>query len=548
MAIKDLVGYLNPTATPQSEPIPGREAEMTRNEAGGYGFSVDDWGRLDRWLILGTEGGTYYADERSVTLDNAAALRRCIAADGPRTVARIAEISAAGRAPRNDPAILALALCAKTGDDATRRAAYDAMPKVCRIGTHLFSFAEAIQAMGGWGRGARRAVGNWYTDKEPDQLAYQLVKYRQRGGWSHRDLLRLSHPTAEGPQTTGLLAWVAQRDKVMADGGAPAAGHLPEIVQGFEAIQRETNPKAAAALITRYGLPRECVPTELLNEPVVWEALLTKMPLTAMIRNLGNMTKLGVVKPFSAGTSAVVAALSDAEHLRKSRVHPMAILLALKTYSGGHGLRGSGEWSPVSQVTDALDAAFYAAMGNVVPTGKNHLLAVDTSGSMGAAYGQGYYYGPLCCGFPIAPAEAAAAFALICTKVEPNHLIIGFDTTIHQLNISPSMRLDAATREVLKHGGGTDCSIPFKFAAYEKLPIDAFVTFTDNATWAGTQHPAQALKAYRKAVNPKARSICAAFTATATSIADKADPLSLDCVGLDASMPEVMRSFVAEGF
>jgi 60 kDa SS-A/Ro ribonucleoprotein len=534
MGVQSYLGHMNPVATPQTQPVAGREAEMVRNDAGGYTFAVDDWTRLDRWLILGSDGGTYYADERTTTLDNAQVLRACIAADGLRTVARIVEISDAGRAPRNDPAILALALCAKTGDEQTRKAAYVAMPHVCRIGTHLFSFAEAVQSLGGWGRGARRSVGRWYTERDPDSLAYQLVKYRQRNGWTHRDLLRLSHP-----RPNGLLAWAAGKDPQSQGEYA-----LPRVVEGFAAIQATTDPKQAAALILEYDLPREAVPTELLNEPAVWEALLAKMPLTAMIRNLGNMTKLGVVKPFSEGTAKVVSDLGNAERLRKSRVHPMAILFALKTYASGQGIKGASTWSPVSQVVDALDAAFYASMGNVAPTGKRHILGVDTSRSMGG----GYYYGSTISGYPMAPVEAAAAMALVTASVEPNTLILGFDTRIFQLNISPRMRLDAAVRECAKGGGGTDCSLPYRLAEQEKLQADAIVVYTDNQTWAGNQHPAQALASYRRTVNPQARSVCAAFTAVGYSIGDKEDPLSLDCVGLDASIPELIRSFVAGDF
>ena len=95
-------------ATPQREPLLGT-AQMP-NSAGGYAWAVDDWTRLDRFLVLGSEGGSYYATERALTAENASAVLRCIAADGPRAVRRIVEISEAGRAPKNDPAIFALAL------------------------------------------------------------------------------------------------------------------------------------------------------------------------------------------------------------------------------------------------------------------------------------------------------------------------------------------------------------------------------------------------------------------------------------------------------
>lgn len=38
--------------TPQTEAIPGREHEMTRNNAGGVAFTADAWIRLERWLLL----------------------------------------------------------------------------------------------------------------------------------------------------------------------------------------------------------------------------------------------------------------------------------------------------------------------------------------------------------------------------------------------------------------------------------------------------------------------------------------------------------------
>ena len=54
----------NRQVTPQSRPIPG--STQVANSAGGYSWQVDDWTRLDRFLILGAEGGTYYIGERDL--------------------------------------------------------------------------------------------------------------------------------------------------------------------------------------------------------------------------------------------------------------------------------------------------------------------------------------------------------------------------------------------------------------------------------------------------------------------------------------------------
>jgi 60 kDa SS-A/Ro ribonucleoprotein len=124
MAMK-MTKYFNFKRTPQNASLQG--ATQVLNSAGGYVFPVDCWKRLDRFLILGSEGGSYYASERALSLDNAKAIVACVEKDGVRVVNRILEISEAGRAPKNDPAIFALAVCAKLGDEPTRKAAHAAL-------------------------------------------------------------------------------------------------------------------------------------------------------------------------------------------------------------------------------------------------------------------------------------------------------------------------------------------------------------------------------------------------------------------------------------
>ena len=41
--------------TPQSQPLP--DSTQVKNSAGGYAWAVDDWVRLDRFLVLGCDCG-----------------------------------------------------------------------------------------------------------------------------------------------------------------------------------------------------------------------------------------------------------------------------------------------------------------------------------------------------------------------------------------------------------------------------------------------------------------------------------------------------------
>jgi 60 kDa SS-A/Ro ribonucleoprotein len=177
--------------TAQNEPADPRQVT---NAAGGYTFMVDEHARLHRFLTLGTEGGTYYTNARELTRDNAEVVFRAAATDPVGLVRQIVEVSTAGRAPQQNPALFALAIAASADDVDGRRAALAALPEVARTGTQLFLFACYVEQFRGWGPTLRKAVAQWYTEMPVDKLAYQLVKYRQREGWSHYDLLRLASP------------------------------------------------------------------------------------------------------------------------------------------------------------------------------------------------------------------------------------------------------------------------------------------------------------------------------------------------------------------
>lgn len=555
--------HVSTKQTPQSEVIPGKP--MVQNNAGGFVFSVDNWQRLDRFLILGSCGGSYYTTERKLTQENATAVVNCIKADGKRTVARIAEISDAGRAPKNDPAIFALALAATHGDDEVKREAFAALPKVCRIGTHLFQFAASCNELRGWGRGLRKAIANWYASKSADQLAYQVVKYQQRDGWSHRDLLRLSHPIVDNAAVQAVLRWAVRGSGGLGEvtfsrrvknekrpTNYPAVGELPEAIQAFEAIKKATDAKRAAELIRKHRIVRECVPTQFLTDAGVWDALLAEMPMTAMLRNLATMTKVGLLSPLSDAVRNVCAELTDVERLKKGRIHPLSLLVAMKTYGRGRGVKGDSTWTPVQAVVDALDAAFYLAFKAIEPTGKRHLLALDVSGSMSSANIAGLS--------SITAREASTAMALVTAATEANHHIVGFTSNgafsrqsmhsgypsgISPVAISPQQRLDEAVRTVASLPmGDTDCALPMLYAMESHIPVDTFIIYTDNETWHGTIHPIQALKQYRDLMGIAAKLIVVGMTATEFSIADPADFGSLDVVGFDTAAPAVMADFV----
>jgi 60 kDa SS-A/Ro ribonucleoprotein len=515
-------------------PIPQSEAakpNQVMNSAGGFVFALDQWKRLDRFLILGSEGNTYYTTERKLTNENITNVKSCISSDGLRVVRAVRDINETGRAPKQEPGLYVLALCAKQGNDVTRKAAYEAVESVCRTGTSLYHFVNFCNSLGGWSRGLRRAVVNWFNNKPTDKLAYQLVKYQQRNGWSARDLLRLSHPFAKSEVHNSIYKWVVGKPQ------EELTDFLPGLITAAELAKQATESQQIVQLIHNHDLPREAIPTKWLTSKNVWAELAIKMPITATIRNLATMTRVGVIEQYSEITNTICDRITNPEIIKNGRVHPIQMLSALKTYAQGHGERSDKSWIPTQKVIDALDAGFYLSFDAIEPTNKHTVCAIDVSGSMDG--------GSIAGVSGLTPRDAAVAMAMVTAKKEKRHVLTCFtDQAYEGCPISASRRLDDNINAVRRIPfGRTDCAVPILHATSARADIDTFIIYTDNETWFGSIHPFKALERFRKQSGINAKLIVVGFTSTGFSIANPDDPGMLDVVGFDASAPSMIADF-----
>ena len=484
-----------------------------------------------------------------MTQDNAKAIARLLAGGrGPEVVKELVEYSVAGRTAKQDPILFALAMCVRCPDPKTKTAAYEAVGKICRIPTFLFTFVEFVEAMAagssGWGRGMRHAVGQWYSDKEPKDLAFTVTKYKQRNGWSHRDLLRLGHvkPADDGHQL--VFKYLAKGAGILAEFEAtePEVVAILEQLRTIEAVGKqaysEEAEERACEAIRRYHLAREHLPTQLLNSASVWTALLEDMPLTAMIRNLAKMTCIQVLVEGNPQVARVVAKLQSEEQLKKARIHPFNVLVASKIYARGHGEKGTMRWTPVRAVVEALDKAFYLSFKNVEPTGQSVVVGLDVSGSMSCnVMGND----------AISCREAAMAMSLVMARTEPECKMMGFAGELVPLKgVSPKNTLEQNLTAIAGLPfGSTDCSLPMVWATQNKVKADVFIVYTDNETYAGKMHPSQALVQYRREMKkPHAKLIVVGMAVNEFTIADPNDRGMLDIAGFDSAAPEIMRNFM----
>jgi 60 kDa SS-A/Ro ribonucleoprotein len=461
---------------------------------------VENWALLDRFLILGSEENSYRVGMRELDVEAAPAVQACLKIDGPRVVRTILDGSA------RDPALFVLALAAspKFADAKTNAAALNALPRVARTGAQLRKFAAFCTNLRGWGRSLRSAIADWYVTKPAGELARQLFESENLPEWSHRDLLRLSHPRPATPAHNALFQWVVD--------GKP--GHLAtsEMLDGqlrplhaFELAKKARTEDQIVHLIEDYRMTSEMVPSRWKASPRVWETLLDTMSYLDLVRNLSQLTAIGLVRPQSATTALVVARLLDRKRVANSKVHPIALLDSFRTY------RQSERFAPVPSVMDALNSAFYLAFDNVRPSGKRIYLAVDGSCSMGLSQ---------CLGMPsLSAAMASLALSMIYAKTELRFSLGSFQGPPE---IAPQAIEDALSRD---------------------LPIDAFVILTDHGKAVENAHR-EALDRYRQKTGIATRLAVIAMAADRCNMTDPNDPLQMSVAGFDASVPEIVVEFI----
>ena len=520
-----------PPKVPQSvqTPLKGRETEVVKNTGGGYSFQINKWDMLDRFLILGTEGGRCNLSEIKLTSLNFTNINACLKEDFERTINRAVEVSHKGLAAKNDMALAVLAYAAANKDNvACRKLALSSLAKVARTATHLFSFIEMARARRGGGRLLKKAIQDWYVQRDADSIAYQIAKYPSRNGWSHRDVLRLFRPI---PPTTQHNA--AFRYAVKGEVGTRA----PSIIIASDMAKKNVlnHDFLINKLIGEQGLTFEMLPTECLTNPDIWRAMLKAgtVGITALIRNLARLTVIGLIKPLSAETQVICSMLTDKTLIQRGRLHPLSIILAYDTYGAGRGVKGTMTWTPVRQILDALEKAFYLSFEYAKPTGLNHMVSVDVSGSMFTNKVPGTH---LSCG------KAAATLSMLVARTEKNHWITGFGTTFVDLGINASDSLDTVMQKSSRSFGSTNCAAPIVYATKNNLEVDMFTIITDNDANSGP-YAHQELVKYRKKTGRNAKMAVVSLYASYSSIADPTDSGMMDFVGFSADLPKMLSIF-----
>jgi 60 kDa SS-A/Ro ribonucleoprotein len=517
---------------------------MKENSEGAYVFKITPQQRLKRFLIIGVEGGSFYATQKELAVENLSFLVDLVVNQGAMVVDVLTEVSLEGLAKKQEPTLFTLALCMSKGDLDTKNRAAEVFNSVVRTGYHLFYLVDALNSLGGWGRYKRNTITNWYLNKDVKALAYQVTKYESRRvkktkctPWTHRDILRLCHAKTCNPELNVVLKYAVTKVIEPYPDGSIAIDYLKVVEEiGKPGIEISR----AIKLIKEYKLPMEVIPNHLLTNVELCQVLLASSPIENTIRNLGRYTANKTLLGGSELTQKIVDKLLNMELLAKGKVHPFTILAALCIYESGQGDKGSLTWIPIPEIVKALDKAFYLCFKNVEPSNKRIRLCLDVSGSMGWQDVQGIK--------GLTPAKASAALALVIANVEPNYTICGFSANIVDIKIDPSMTLAQAMRVIAGVTmGSTNCSAPLTQAIKGNLEVDAFIMLTDSETNSyDSPHCAEELVKYRKTSRiGDSKLVVVGMVANSSSVGDPTDVNTLNVVGFSPDVPALVSTFIS---
>ena len=544
------------------------------NNAGARTHVVFPLDHVRRFLLIGTDGSTFYVGNREISLQAMKAVRDgFLAGYGASIITEVNEILREGRALRREACLMTLAAglaygvgnamtgspvmdaiidCQNSDAENVRRMSATVAVNCIRTPTDMFTLMSYVVRFRGKGRLVRNMISAWFANKSSETLAYQAVKYRQRNGWELRDLLRLSHmPAVQQREDMLLKNWITHRDnsapkKVMSLRQLSSVRKIFPVIDGFyRAKEAETQHEIIRA-IRECNLPWEAIPDEWMRNVRVWQALLENTGVTALVRNLGRLSSIGffdysVVGRELAGENRakVCGMLRDSEYLKRGRIHPIAILFAKGVYASGRGNFGKMSWNVDGRVLQALDDAFFLSFGNVKATGKRIMTGLDVSGSMWAAPVSGSLHS----------ADIAGAMTLVTARVEgKNAKNFGFSNSLSPFVVDPDTSLADMEKimiDLRRSMSGTDARLLIRKAIRDNIAVDAFVLYTDNEHngW-GHESVTDCLRQYRQKTGIDARLISVAMSATNFSVADTSDPLQMDVVGFDSGTPEMIRAFI----
>ncbi|CAG9783196.1 unnamed protein product [Diatraea saccharalis] len=299
--------------------------------------------RITRYLHTGNEVPKYFpgcwSSHKYFELDRLTALNEVLA-NGMKNVEVVHIILKAykdGWYTRFETIAFALCKCLLLGSPAVKEATYKAAAEVCRTPEQMMLFNKFTRLLKtGNGRGWCKHVKDWYTQREPMELAKEMSRVKARHGRSHKTLIRKAHikidPNDFARDAVIKYAIFGLKRAKQLLGDKPEAKAVLEYIQKVEDLRHCEDPVAAAAIAAENHFTLDHVPGHLLTSQDVWNAILPQFTLEELLNQIQRIHNMGFLTSDSTTTAILISLLNNQDVIKKSKVHPLAVYITFCNY------------------------------------------------------------------------------------------------------------------------------------------------------------------------------------------------------------------------
>ena len=447
-------------------------ADATNRElAPAYEYGAE--AKLAQLAATGTLADSFYASAETHLAEALTAARAC----DPLFVAKAAVYARKAGHMKDMPALLAAYLTLAEPDLAVR-----VFGRVIDNGRMLRNYVQILRS-GQIGRSSlgsrpKRLVTQWLENAS----MRDLMAAATGNDPSLADVVRMVHPKPADAGRRAFYGWLL---------GKPYdVDALPTEIAEFEAWKRDpTLPLPPVPFDWVTGLPLTAEQWATLAGTMGWQAL--RMNLNTLARN-GAFGVAGV-------SEAVATRLADPDALRKARVLPYQLMVALGT---------AGDGVPLT-VQAALETALETSVSNVPAVEGRVVVCPDVSGSMSSP-ATGYRKGATS---KVTCNDVAALVAAAMLRTNRRARVLPFEVKVVPITLDPFARLAVNTAKLAAiGGGGTSVSAPLAQLNAERAMVDLVVIVSDNESWVDARQGSATatMREWDRIVrrNPAAKLVC----------------------------------------
>ncbi|MEO7689887.1 MAG: TROVE domain-containing protein [Sphingomonas sp.] len=442
------------------------------NREGAPAYALGAEAKLAQLAATGTLNDSFYATAETHLAEVLAAAK----AVDPMFVARAAVYARKAGAMKDMPALLTAYLTVAEPDLAVR-----VFGRVIDNGRMLRTFVQIMRSgqVGRTSLGTRpkRLVKGWLEQAS----MRDLMAAATGNDPSLADIVRMVHPSPRDETRRAFYGWLIGKPYDVAA--------LPVEIAAFEGWKHKPSgvlPSVPFQWLTAFPLTAE-----------QWGELAGTMGWQALRMNLNTLARNGAFA-VDGVTAAVAARLSDVEALKKARVLPYQLMVALDS---------AGESVPL-KVQAALEDALEASVSNVPMVSGSVVVCPDVSGSM-ASPATGYRKGATS---KVSCNQVAALVAAAMLRTNRQARVLPFEQRVVKVKLDPFARLVVNTAKLATvGGGGTSVSAPLAQLNAERATVDLVVIVSDNESWVDARAGATATMREWDSIkrrNPRAKLVC----------------------------------------